>query len=87
LAGLSISLGLSAYQALKGPAVPDRVVALDAVTVILVSMIVVGSMRLGETSYLDYAIILSVLSFTTTIAFAKYVERGAIIEPDQRNDH
>jgi len=87
LAGLSISLGLSAYRALKGPNVPDRVVALDAVTVILVSMIVVGSIRLGETSYLEYALVLSVLSFITTIAFAKYVERGGIIEPDQRNDH
>jgi multicomponent Na+:H+ antiporter subunit F len=87
LAGLSIALGLSAYRALKGPQVPDRVVALDAVTVILVSMVVIGSIRLRETSYLDYALVLSVLSFVTTVAFAKYVERGGIIEPDQRNDH
>jgi len=87
LVGLSIALGLSAYQALKGPNVSDRVVALDAVAVILVSMLVVGSIRLRETSYLDYALVLSVLSFITTVAFAKYVERGGIIEPDQRNDH
>jgi multicomponent Na+:H+ antiporter subunit F len=87
LAGLSIALGLSAYRALKGPEVPDRVVALDAVTVILISMVVVGSIRLGEKNYLDYALILSVLSFVSTVAFAKYVERGTIIEPDQRNDN
>lgn len=83
LAGLSASLVLCAYRLVKGPTVADRVVALDAASVALMGLVVVGSMHLGETNYLDYALVLAVLSFVGTIAFARYIERGVIIERDR----
>jgi multicomponent Na+:H+ antiporter subunit F len=79
---VGLSLALCSYRVLKGPTVADRVVALDAASVMLMGLLVAGSMRLGETKYLDYALVLAMLSFVATIAFARYVERGVIIERD-----
>lgn len=82
LAGLSLALVLCTYRLIKGPTVADRVVALDAASVCLMALVVVGSMHLKETKYLDYALVLSVLSFVGTVAFARYIERGVVIERD-----
>lgn len=82
LTGLSAALLLCGYRVIKGPTVADRVVALDAASVMLMGLVVAGSMRLGTAVYLDYALVLAVLSFVATVAFARYIERGAIIERD-----
>jgi multicomponent Na+:H+ antiporter subunit F len=82
LVALAIALLLCAYRVLRGPSVADRVVALDAVAIILMGIIVVGSMQFRETGYLAYVLVLSVLSFVATVAFAKYIQRGVIIERD-----
>lgn len=79
---ISVAIVLSAYRALKGPTVADRVVALDAVLVSLMGMLVIGSMLAVTDKYLAYVIVLAVLSYIATVAFAKYVERGIVIERD-----
>lgn len=78
----AVSLVLFAWRALRGPTVPDRVVATDAVAVVLIGLIVTGSMWLRETKYLDYALVLAILSFVSTIGFARYLERGVLIGRD-----
>lgn len=83
LLGLSVSLVLCAYRALVGPSVADRVVAVDAVSVVLMGLVVVGSMALRETKYLPYVLVLAALGFVGTISYAKYLERGVIIERDR----
>lgn len=82
LAGLSVSLLLCLYRALWGPTVADRVVAVDAASIVLMGLLVVGSMLLKEVHYLDYVLVLAVLSFVGTISFARYMERGVVIERD-----
>lgn len=79
---MSMALVLCAYRVLKGPTVADRVVALDAVSSVVMGLLVLGSLRLRETKYLDYAIVLAVLSFVSTVAYARYIERGVIIDHD-----
>lgn len=82
LIGLSVALALVGYRVLRGPTVADRVVALDAASVALMALLVVGSIRLRETKYFGWALALAVLSFVATVAFAKYIERGIIFERD-----
>lgn len=82
LVGLSTALVLSAYRVLVGPTMADRVAALDNITGVLVGLLVVASMYLGESHYLDYAVVAAVLGFTTTVALAKYLERGVLFERD-----
>jgi multicomponent Na+:H+ antiporter subunit F len=82
LVTISVAIVLSAYRALKGPTVADRVVALDAVLVGLMGLLVIGSMLARTDKYLAYVLVMAVLSYIATVAFAKYVERGVVIERD-----
>lgn len=72
------------YRLIKGPTVADRVVALDALGVALVSIIGLLSLIIGTEFFLEIILLLSILSFIGTTAFAKFIERGEIFD---RNDN
>lgn len=72
------------FRLVKGPTVADRVVALDAVGVALVSIVALLSLILGTEFFLEIILLLSILSFIGTTAFAKFIERGEIFD---RNDN
>lgn len=82
LVGQVIALGMAGYRALVGPTTADRVTALDAVGTIIIAILIVGAMLLNDKQYLAYALVLSVLSYASTVAFAKYIQRGVVIERD-----
>ncbi|OES46507.1 Na(+)/H(+) antiporter subunit F1 [Domibacillus iocasae] len=71
------------YRLVKGPTIPDRVIALDAMGVNLVSITAVLSMLLGTSNYLDVILLIGILAFIGTIAFAKFLEKGEVIEHDR----
>lgn len=71
------------YRLVKGPTIPDRVIALDAMGVNLVSITAVLSMLLGTSNYLDVILLIGILAFIGTIAFAKFLEKGEVIEYDR----
>lgn len=75
-------LGLT-YRLVKGPTVPDRVIALDAIGVNLVSIAAVLSILLDTSSFLDIILLIGILAFIGTVAFAKFLEKGEIIEYDR----
>lgn len=65
---------LSAFvRLLRGPSLPDRVVALDLMSVLVVGLIAVHTVRSGYTVYLDVAIVLGLIAFLGTVAFARYI--------------
>lgn len=72
------------YRLIKGPTVADRVVALDALGVALVSIVALLSLIIGTEFFLEIILLLSILSFIGTTAFAKFIERGEIFD---RNDN
>jgi len=74
---LLISLGLVAafIRLLRGPYLPDRVVALDLISVLAIGFIVVYAVRFNQPNFLDVAIILALITFLGTVAFAYYLER------------
>jgi len=71
------------YRLVKGPTIPDRVIALDAMGVNLVSITAVLSMLLGTSNYLDVILLIGILAFIGTVAFAKFLEKGEVIEHDR----
>lgn len=73
---LGFSLVLTFARLIHGPSTPDRVVALDLITTIGIGIIAVYVVGTGETAFLDAAIVIALLSFLGTIAFARYVERS-----------
>ena len=69
-----------------GPSLADRVVALDAMGIQLMAIVALFSIFLG-TKYMMVAILLiGILAFLGTAVFAKYMDKGKVIEHDN-NDH
>ncbi len=81
----TISIGACLFRALKGPSIPDRVMALDLIGVNLVAVIAIISVISGQTAFLDVILLLGILSFIGTIAFSRFIERGVIIV--RKRDH
>lgn len=74
------AIGIAAYRIIKGPTMPDRVVALDMIGVNLISVAAVVSIVLNTTAFLEVILIIGILAFIGTVAFSKFIERGVIIE-------
>jgi multicomponent Na+:H+ antiporter subunit F len=84
---LSLSILGNLYRMLKGPSMPDRVIALDAVGINLLALIAMVSIAAGTRVYLDLVLLIGILAFLGTAAFARYLERGVVMEvdPDHRD--
>ena len=72
---LIIALLCAVYRLLVGPTLPDRVVALDLISMLLVVFLVVFRMVSGVNAYMYVAIGLALISFLATVAFAPYIDR------------
>jgi len=59
---------------LLGPATPDRLVALDTTSTLAVSVLIVLGALLGQSIFIDVAIVYAIISFVGTLYFAKYLE-------------
>jgi multicomponent Na+:H+ antiporter subunit F len=73
---LIVSLVLVLIRFLRGPDIPDRIVAFDLLAVILMGFIIILSIIDYQAVYLDVAIIMALISFLGTVAYAKYLEKG-----------
>jgi multicomponent Na+:H+ antiporter subunit F len=76
LATLGVALLLAFIRLVKGPTLPDRIVAMDLFGVLVVGLIVVLAGWSGVRATLDAAIVIALVGFLGTVAYATYVERG-----------
>jgi len=72
-----LAMFLALARLVRGPSLPDRVVALDLITVLAAAMLALDTMATRQTVFIDAAIVLALISFLGTIAFARYLERRA----------
>jgi len=72
---LVIAVVLAFVRLVLGPSLPDRVVALDLMTTLGMGVIATYAIVNDDPIFLDVAIVLALVSFLGTIAFAYYVER------------
>lgn len=77
-----LAILLALYRIIRGPSMPDRVVALDMIGVNLISAVAVFSVALSTHAFLEVILIVGILAFISTIALARFVERGEIVEHD-----
>ena len=73
---LGVALLVAFIRLVKGPTLPDRIVAMDLFGVLVVGVIVVLAGSSGVRATLDAAIVIALVGFLGTIAYATYVERG-----------
>ena len=76
LVTLGVSLLVAFVRLVKGPTLPDRIVAMDLFGVLVVGLIVVLAGWSGVQATLDAAIVIALVGFLSTVAYATYVERG-----------
>lgn len=74
LVGISLSLLMTFLRLLLGPALSDRVVALDLVSYQSIALMLVYAVYMGQPGFLDVALVLALVAFFGTVAFAGYIE-------------
>ncbi|MCC6163314.1 MAG: cation:proton antiporter [Acidobacteria bacterium] len=72
---LSVAAALTFIRLVKGPTLPDRVIAIDLIGVLLVCLLVLMAGRTGQEAFLDVAMVVALISFVGTVAYARYIER------------
>lgn len=80
IALLTLALLLNLYRLLRGPDAPDRILALDTLYINTLALIVLLGMSVASRLYLEAALLIAVMGFIGTVALAKYLKRGSVIE-------
>ncbi|MEM6482493.1 MAG: cation:proton antiporter [Pseudomonadota bacterium] len=71
-----LSIVLAFIRLAKGPSLPDRVVALDMMTVAIVAFCGLAAIRYETAAFLDVALVLALVGFLATVALARFAERN-----------
>ena len=83
---MAIALLLTVWRALKGPTLPDRIIALDMLVAIAIGFIAALALKTGFYLYVDIAISLGLVGFLATVAFARFVlSRGRTEAENERS--
>lgn len=77
---LAAALVLAGWRLLRGPDIVDRVLALDTLYVNAAALLIVYGLRLGTGQYFEVALVIALLGFLSTLAFAKFLLRGNVVE-------
>lgn len=77
---LALAMAAAAYRIIKGPRAQDRIVSLDALYVNAMLVLVIYGIKTGTTIYFEVALIIGLLGFVGTVALAKFLMRGEVIE-------
>lgn len=80
-----LGLIFSFVRLIKGPTLPDRVVSIDLITVLAVAVAGLLAVTHSEPDFLDIAVVLALVAFLATVAFAWYAERSTeLLQRDSR---
>lgn len=83
---LSVAFLATVFKVIKGPTLPDRILALDMLVATAIGFIAVIGIKTGFTLYLDIAITLGLVGFLATVAFARFVLTQGQTENDAPDD-
>jgi multicomponent K+:H+ antiporter subunit F len=75
-----LALLLNFWRLLRGPTSVDRVVALDTMYVNSLALLVLLGVQRDDTLYFEVGLIIAMLGFAGTIALAKFLFRGRVVE-------
>ena len=78
MVGMALLLG--GWRILVGPTLPDRILALDTLYINSIALIVLFGIHSATSLYFEAALLIALIGFVSTVAVAKYLLRGDIIE-------
>lgn len=79
-AALGLALALNLWRLIKGPGVADRILALDTMVINVIGLIVLAGIESGSGTSFEAALLLAMVGFVSTVAYAKFCLRGDIVE-------
>jgi multicomponent K+:H+ antiporter subunit F len=77
---LGLALACGCLRMLRGPDARDRLLGFDAVSVNAMLLLLVFGIRTGSALYFEMALVIALLGFVGTAAFARFLMRGEVIE-------
>jgi multicomponent K+:H+ antiporter subunit F len=80
IGGFAVSMLLATWRLLRGPTLPDRILALDTLYVNAMAVLILVGMRFDTGLYFEAALVIAMLGFVGTVALSKYLLRGDIVE-------
>jgi multicomponent K+:H+ antiporter subunit F len=80
LLAVALAMLLAAWRLLRGPEATDRVLALDTLYIDAVALFILLGLRWGTGLLFEAALIVAMLGFASTVALARYLSRGDVIE-------
>jgi multicomponent K+:H+ antiporter subunit F len=80
LGAFALALALNAWRLFMGPSLPDRILALDTLYINALALLVVLGVQWADKVFFELALLIGLLGFVGTVAVAKYLLRGDIVE-------
>ena len=77
---LALAMALAAFRMIRGPRAQDRVLGLDSLYVCAMLFFLVLGIGTGTVFFFEAAIVVAMLGFVSTVALAKFLMRGEVIE-------
>ncbi len=77
---LGLAMGCAVYRLAKGPRAQDRVLGMDTLYINAMLLLLTFGVRTGSTLYFEAALVIALLGFVSTVAVAKFLMRGEVIE-------
>jgi multicomponent K+:H+ antiporter subunit F len=77
---LALAVAAACWRLLRGPRAQDRVLALDSIYLSAMLLLVTYGIGSGKLLYFEAALVIAALSFVSTLALAKFLMRGEVIE-------
>lgn len=79
-AALGLALAMNLWRLVRGPGASDRILALDTMVINVIGFIVLTGIASGSGAAFEAALLLAMVGFVGTVAYAKFLLRGDIIE-------
>jgi len=80
IVALSLATLLCLWRLLGGPESTDRVLAMDTLYINMVALAILLGLRLQTALLFEAALLIAMLGFVSTVALARYLTRGDVIE-------
>lgn len=77
---LTLAMATAAFRILRGPRAQDRVIGMDTLYVNAMLLLLVFGIGSGTTLYFEVALAIGLLGFVATVAMAKFLMRGEVVE-------
>ena len=77
---VALAMLLCGWRLLAGPSLPDRLLALDTLAINAVALVVLLGLRWQTGLLFEAALIIAMLGFVSTVAVARFVTRGDVME-------